>query len=33
MNFYYDVRFNVVGTIFAVAGVLITALYQIVSDH
>ena len=31
MNFCYDVRFNVLGTVFAAVGVLVTAIYQIVS--
>ena len=30
-NSYYDVRFNVLGTVYAGVGVCITALYQIVS--
>ena len=37
LNSYYDVHFNVLGTIFAILGVLVTSLYQIVSclsfDH
>lgn len=31
MNFYYDIKFNVLGTVYAVLGVLVTSLYQIVS--
>lgn len=30
LNFYYDIRFNHIGTCFAVIGVFITSLYQIV---
>ncbi|XP_077982044.1 solute carrier family 35 member E3-like isoform X2 [Glandiceps talaboti] len=29
LNSYYDVRFNVLGTVFAVVGVLVTSLYQV----
>ncbi|KAK6636375.1 hypothetical protein RUM43_010035 [Polyplax serrata] len=29
LNFYYDIRFNHIGTCFAVIGVFITSLYQI----
>ena len=31
LNSYYDVRFNVLGTLFAGLGVLVTSVYQIVS--
>ena len=31
LNSYYDVRFNVLGMVFAATGVLVTAIYQIVS--
>lgn len=30
-NSYYDVRFNILGTVFATAGVLVTSVYQVVS--
>lgn len=29
INFYYDIRFNVIGTIYATLGVLVTSLYQV----
>jgi len=29
MNSYYDIKFNFLGTFFAIAGVLVTAMYQI----
>ncbi|XP_076813760.1 solute carrier family 35 member E3-like [Clavelina lepadiformis] len=29
INSYYDIKFNVMGTIFALAGVLVTSMYQI----
>lgn len=32
LNSYYDVRFNVLGTVFASLGVLVTSLYQVVSE-
>jgi solute carrier family 35 protein E3 len=31
LNSYYDIKFNVLGTIFAAVGVLVTSLYQVVS--
>ena len=31
LNSWYDVRFNVTGMVFALLGVLVTALYQVVS--
>ena len=31
LNSYYDVKFNIFGTFFAGAGVLVTSFYQIVS--
>lgn len=31
INFYYDIQFNIVGTIYATLGVLVTSLYQVVS--
>lgn len=30
LNSYYDVRFNVLGTVYAAVGVLVTSVYQIV---
>ena len=32
INFYYDIQFNILGTIYATLGVLVTSLYQVVSD-
>ncbi|XP_076303357.1 solute carrier family 35 member E3-like isoform X2 [Lasioglossum baleicum] len=29
INFYYDIQFNIVGTIYATMGVLVTSLYQV----
>ncbi|XP_012257887.2 solute carrier family 35 member E3-like [Athalia rosae] len=29
INFYYDIRFNILGTIYAILGVLVTSLYQV----
>lgn len=31
LNSYYDVRFNMTGTVFATIGVLVTSVYQVVS--
>ena len=31
LNSYYDIKFNVKGTVFALIGVVVTSLYQIVS--
>ena len=31
VNSCFDVRFNVTGTVFAIAGVLVTSVYQVVS--
>ena len=31
VNFIYDVHFNLIGTLFAVSGVFVTSMYQIVS--
>lgn len=31
LNSYYDVRFNLLGIVFASLGVLVTSLYQVVS--
>lgn len=33
LNSYYDVRFNLLGTVFATLGVLVTSLYQVVSKY
>lgn len=33
VNFYYDIRFNVIGTIYATLGVLVTSLYQVVREN
>lgn len=32
LNFYYDVHFNVLGTVYATVGVLVTSVYQILVD-
>ena len=32
MNSYFDLKFNIVGIVYASAGVIVTALYQVVSD-
>lgn len=32
INFYYDIQFNILGTVYATLGVLVTSLYQVVSD-
>ncbi|KAK0167083.1 hypothetical protein PV327_004526 [Microctonus hyperodae] len=29
INFYYDIQFNVAGTVYAILGVLVTSLYQV----
>ncbi|XP_054016596.1 solute carrier family 35 member E3-like [Hylaeus anthracinus] len=29
INFYYDIQFNIIGTIYATLGVLVTSLYQV----
>ena len=31
LNSFYDIQFNVLGMIFATAGVLVTSLYQVVN--
>ena len=31
LNSYYDIKFNLVGIIFATIGVIVTSLYQVVS--
>lgn len=33
LNSYYDVRFNLLGTVFATLGVLVTSLYQVVREQ
>lgn len=33
INFYYDIQFNIVGTIYATLGVLITSLYQVMINR
>ncbi|XP_071640630.1 solute carrier family 35 member E3-like [Temnothorax longispinosus] len=33
INFYYDIQFNVVGTIYATLGVLVTSLYQVMINR
>lgn len=30
INFYYDIQFNIIGTVYATMGVLVTSLYQVV---
>lgn len=30
INFYYDIQFNIIGTVYATLGVLVTSLYQVV---
>jgi hypothetical protein len=32
MNFYYDIQFNILGTVYATLGVVVTSLYQVVSS-
>lgn len=32
LNFYYDIQFNILGTVYATLGVLVTSLYQVVRD-
>ena len=31
LNSYYDIKFNLVGIVFATIGVIVTSLYQVVS--
>ena len=31
LNSYYDLKFNIIGIVFASTGVLVTSLYQVVS--
>ncbi|KAG7213985.1 hypothetical protein KM043_001359 [Ampulex compressa] len=33
INFYYDIRFNVVGTAYATIGVIVTSLYQVMVNR
>ena len=33
LNSYYDIHFNVLGTVYATSGAVITAIYQIVSGE
>jgi len=33
MNSYFDIKFNIVGIMYASTGVFVTALYQVVSDR
>ncbi|CAK9826763.1 Solute carrier family 35 member E3 [Anthophora retusa] len=33
INFYYDIQFNVIGTIYATMGVLVTSLYQVMINR
>lgn len=33
LNSYYDVRYNLLGIVFATLGVLVTSLYQVVSKR
>lgn len=33
INFYYDIKFNVLGTVFAALGVVVTSIYQIVNKY
>lgn len=32
MNFYYDIQFNVLGTVYATLGVVVTSVYQVVGS-
>ena len=32
LNSYYDVKFNIIGIVFASIGVFVTSLYQVVSS-
>jgi len=32
LNSYFDLKFNIVGIMFASAGVIVTALYQVVGN-
>ncbi|XP_012217114.1 solute carrier family 35 member E3-like [Linepithema humile] len=33
INFYYDIQFNIIGTIYATLGVLVTSLYQVMVNR
>ncbi|KAL0267104.1 UNVERIFIED_CONTAM: hypothetical protein PYX00_009457 [Menopon gallinae] len=33
MNFYYDIKFNYLGTVYAILGVLVTSLYQVLVNE
>ncbi|XP_014476132.1 PREDICTED: solute carrier family 35 member E3-like [Dinoponera quadriceps] len=33
INFYYDIQFNVIGTVYAVLGVVVTSLYQVMVNR
>ncbi|KAL6261158.1 hypothetical protein P5V15_008684 [Pogonomyrmex californicus] len=33
INFYYDIQFNIIGTIYATLGVLVTSLYQVMINR
>nr|KAF7408979.1 hypothetical protein H0235_013831 [Vespula pensylvanica] len=33
MNFYYDIQFNVIGTVYATLGVFVTSLYQVLINR
>lgn len=33
LNFYYDIQFNILGTIYATLGVLVTSLYQVLVNR
>ena len=33
LNSYFDLKFNIIGVVFASAGVIVTAIYQVVGDY
>ncbi|XP_012524942.1 solute carrier family 35 member E3 [Monomorium pharaonis] len=33
INFYYDIQFNIIGTVYATLGVLVTSLYQVMINR
>lgn len=33
LNSYYDIKFNLLGTFYAIVGVIVTSLYQVVSGN
>ncbi|KAI4480725.1 hypothetical protein M0802_014082 [Mischocyttarus mexicanus] len=33
MNFYYDIQFNIIGTVYATLGVFVTSLYQVLINR